>query len=142
MKKKTIQICLAIVLSVAMIMPISAQTLWANTSVVIISHGYVNGVSECCIDIYGYTGATISNVDIRLDKLTAFGLINIASWNDLSSGDHFELWEDVPNVEPYYSYRLSLTAEVWRNGTVDYLDLYKDVYYTENMVKSSSWITK
>ncbi len=136
MKKRLILICLATIVCVGLILPAGAQTQWTNTQMVIISHCYVNEGSECSIDIFAYSGATISNVDIRFDIVVSGIVTNIAQWNDLSSSSNrFSFYEFVSDVEPYYSYRLSFTAEVWRNGVVEYLDLHKDVYYYEGMLE-------
>lgn len=130
--KKIISVFVVLSLMVGVLMlPISAvEPRWSNTSMVIMQHGYFNGSAECVIEIDGYSGATISNVDIRLDKVVGDTLVNVASWNDLSSGQYFTFLETVSGVELYCTYRLSFTAEVHRNGTVEPLDMHKDVYYT------------
>lgn len=120
----------SLMVGVLMVSISAVEPRWSNTSLVIMQHGYFNGSAECVIEIDGYSGAKISNVDIRLDKVVGTTLINVASWNNLSSGQYFEFLETVPNVDLYCTYRLSFTAEVYRNGTVEPLNMHKDVYYT------------
>ena len=132
--KKNVFLLIAISLMIGVLsIPISASQLrWSNTSMVIMQNGYVNGSAQCVIEIDGYSGATISNVNIRLDKVVGNTLVNIASWSNLSSGQYFEFFETVSNVDLYYTYRLSFTADVSRNGNVEHLDMHKDSFYTSN----------
>jgi len=140
MKKRLILGILAIALCTAMVVSTGAQTMWTNTKAVVLAHGYSDGGAACLLTIQAKTGATVTNVDIRLDQIGGTIPVNIASWDDLYSGNLFVFSDFVSDVEPYNYYRLSFTAEVWLNGTVEYLNLYKDVYYTEDTRSSSSWI--
>ena len=130
-------ISLLVVLSLVagvILVPVSAvEPRWDNTSMVIMQHGYVNGTAECVIVIDGYSGATISNVDMTLSKWNGDRFVLVASIVNAYSDDQcFEFYWIVPNVELYCTYRLAFTAEVHRNGTVEELDMYKDVFYTPN----------
>ena len=141
MKKRLILGCIAVMMCAVFIVSVSAQTFWNFTEAADIIHAYVNGGAECSVAIYAQDGSIITNVNIRLDRVASGMLFNIASWNNLSAGSILDFSDFVPNVEPYYSYRLSFTAEVWYNGNVEYLNLHSDVYYTEDTLRASSWIT-
>ena len=141
MKKRLILGILAIALCAAMIASTGAQTMWTNTRSVILLHGYSNGGATCSVTIQAKAGATITNVDIRLDQIGGTVPVNIASWDDLSSGYLFVFSDLVSDVEPDNYYRLSFTAEVWLNGTVEYLNMYKDEYYTDDALRATSWMT-
>jgi hypothetical protein len=137
MKKLISSVLITSMLFIIFILPINAQTdniLWINTYSVEIAHDYITGGSaECLIRITGYSGTTsIDNVDIKLSrKISSTTWVSVATWNDLSaSGTTFTFFDTADNVLPYYTYRLSFTAEVHRNGTTEYLNQYSDVYYS------------
>ena len=128
-------ISLLVVLSLVagvILVPVSAvEPRWTNTSMVIVQHGYFDGSAECVIVIEGYSGSTISNVDITLSRWNGERFVLVASIvNAYSDNESFEFIWTLPNVAPYHTYRLSFTAEVHRNGTVEPLSAYKDVYYS------------
>lgn len=131
--KKIISLLVVLSLVVGVLLvPVSAvEPRWSNTRLVIIQHGYFDGSAECVIEILGYSGATISNVDITLSKWNGERFVLVASIvNAYSDDKDFEFFWTVPNVDPYYTYRLAFTAEVHRNGTVEEISMYKDVYYS------------
>ena len=133
--KKIISLLVVISLVVGVLLvPVSAvEPRWSNTSLVIMQHGYYNGSASCVIEIEGYSGATISNVDITLSKWNGYRFVLVASIvNAYSDNQFFEFYWTVPNVELYCTYRLAFTAEVHRNGTVEKLDKYHEVFYTPN----------
>ncbi len=70
----------SLMVGVLMVSISAVEPRWSNTSLVIIQHGYFNGSAECVIEIEGYSGAKISNVDIRLDKVVGTTLVDVASW--------------------------------------------------------------
>lgn len=133
-------LCLLTVLSLLFsvsVLPIHASSLsnarWINTHDVVIAHKYYYGDASCCVSITGYSNAVVTNVDISFDQVTGAGLINLATWNDLSSGEEFLFLEMVPNVEVDCIYRLSFTADIVRNGVVETISDYLDLFYTEDM---------
>ena len=131
--KKIISLLVVLSLVVGVLLvPVSAvEPRWSNTRLLIIQHGYFNGSAECVVEIEGYSGSTISNVDITLAKWNGDRFVLVASIvNAYSDNRYFEFFWIVPNIEPYYTYRLSFTAEVHRNGTVEPISAYKDVYYS------------
>ena len=105
--------------------------LWDNTAMVQISHQRIDGYACCDIEIQGFSGTTkIDNVNITLSRVSGSQLIEVATWDDLSdTGDTFHFYDEVANVPGGYTYRLSFTADVHRNGTVESLDHFSDRYY-------------
>lgn len=131
--KKIVSLFIVFSLMVGVLLvPVSAvEPRWTNTSLVIMQHGYFDGSAECVIEIEGYSGSTISNVDITLSRWNGERFVLVASRvNAYSDDECFEFFWTLPNVDPYYTYRLAFTAEVHRNGTVEELSLHKDVYYS------------
>ena len=130
-------ISLLVVLSLVagvILVPVSAvEPRWDNTSMVIMQHGYFDGSAVCVIEIDGYSGATISNVDITLSKWNGERFVLVASIvNAYSDNQYFEFYWTVPNAALYCTYRLAFTAEVHRNGTVEEISMEKEVFYTPN----------
>lgn len=119
------------------IAPVNASNLtnarWKNASDFVITHRYYYGDASCNVSITGYSNTVITNVDISFDQVTGAGLINLATWNDLSGGEYFLFSDMVPNVEVDCIYRLSFTADVVRNGVVETISDYLDLFYTEDM---------
>lgn len=136
--KKTLSlfVTLALLLSLFVI-PIhasnAANARWKNTSDTIVHHCYYAGNAECYVYISGYSGATVTNVDIQFDQITISGSRNIASWENLSGGNDFTFAEYVPNIELDCIYRLTFTADVVRNGVVETVSDYLELFYTEDM---------
>lgn len=110
-----------------------ANARWTNTHDFTISHCYDHGNASCSVSILGYSDARVTNVSISFDMITTDGLINIASWNDLSGGQYFTFSDTVPNIEVECVYRLSFTADVVRNGVVETISDHLDLFYTEDM---------
>lgn len=110
-----------------------ATPYWTHTSDVIIVHTYV-GNSKCRYQVIidGYTGTTlIDNVDLRLYRIVDDDLMVLEGWvfNLSETGDQFEHSGTFDNVLEGYVYRLKVTADVHRNGTVESIDCYWDVQY-------------
>lgn len=132
--KKTIQYLLLISLSLLLLIsPVYANNArWTNASDIIISHGYHNGVAECYVYIDCYTGATVTNVDIYFDMYTSDGWVAVSQWTGLSGSNSFSFLEFVPIDNPTTTYRLSIAAEVTKNGVTEIIEKYKNVVYSEN----------
>ena len=136
--RKTLTLFIVAALLISLfVMPIHASNAtnarWTNTSNTIVHHCYYAGNAECYVYISGYTGATVTNVDIRFEKMMGSGPYTVASWENLSGGNDFTFAEYVPNVELYCIYRLTFTADVVRNGVVETISDYLELFYTEDM---------
>ena len=136
--KKLLVLALSLIFMLSVIaLPICAAAdptispLWDNTDMVQISHQRIDGYACCDIEIQGFSGTTkIDNVNITLSRVSGSQLIEVATWDDLSdTGDTFDFYDEVANVPGGYTYRLSFTADVHRNGTVESLDQFSDRYY-------------
>lgn len=105
--------------------------LWDNTYSVSITHGLVDGKACCNVEIIGYSGTSeIDNVTITLYKKVGKALILIEEWENLSAtGSKFSFYDEVAGVASGYTYRLTVTADVHRNGTVENIDTYGDTAY-------------
>ena len=126
--KKIIAIVLSMMLMLSVIMvPAYASDIvpyWSNTSAVTLVLGYVSGKAACSVTIEGMSGTTkIDNVSITLYKVNRNRLIEIESWTGLSDvGDTFSFYGEASGVETGSKYRLTVKADVHRNGTVESLN--------------------
>lgn len=126
--KKIIAIVLSMMLMLSVIMvPTYASDIvpyWSNTSAVTLVHGYVSGKAACSVTIEGMSGTTkIDNVSITLYKVNRNRLIEIENWTGLSDvGDTFSFYGEASGVETGSKYRLTVKADVHRNGTVESLN--------------------
>ena len=104
---------------------------WDNTETVRIAHGYASGKAACSVTIFAFDGTDkIDNVTITLSKVVGNSLIEIESWSGLSaSGDTFRFYGEASGVTSGSKYRLAVTADVHRNGTVESLDEYNERVY-------------
>ena len=109
-----------------------ATPYWLNTQKILMSHDYVGGDAECVIEIVGQIGVTlIDNIDITfLKEGEISGWDELARWEDLSVvGNEFYFQEYVPDTIYGYTYRLTLSFDIHRNGTVEHLEEYFDRLY-------------
>lgn len=104
---------------------------WDNTDTVTIAHGYVSGKAACSVTIFAFDGTDkIDNVTITLSKVVGNDLIEIKTWTGLSAkGDTFQFYGEAEGVTSGSKYRLAVTADVHRNGTVESLDEYSERVY-------------
>lgn len=123
---------------ITILLPISANTpevmpYWSNTHQVFLGHSYAgNAKANYQVVIDGYTGTTlIDNVDIKLYRLVDDSLMVLDGWilNLSQTGSEFNYSGSFNNVLTGFTYRLKVTADVHRNGTVESIDVYHDVDY-------------
>lgn len=130
---------LALVLSMMLMLSVIAVRVcasdivpyWDNTSSVTIVHGYVSGKATCSVTIDAYSGTDkIDNVTITLSEVVGDNLIEVKSWSGLSVNDDiFHFYGEASGVSGGNKYRLTVKADVHRNGTVESLDEYSERVY-------------
>ena len=110
----------------------AATPYWLNTYKVYMGHTYYYGDAECVIEVLGQPGVTlIDNIDITfLQEDDNGNWIELERWDDLSvAGDDFFFVDHVENTPLGYTYRLTLSFDIHRNGTVEHIDDYFDRMY-------------
>ena len=105
---------------------------WINTKNIVITHEYYDGEADCCISISALPNSSITNVDISFDEVIGDYLINIATWNDLSSNTEFLFVETVQNIAADKLYRLSFSADIINNGVTETISRSYERFYTSN----------
>lgn len=129
--KKISLLFLCFVLVFSSIPVSSVEPRWTNTQWVILYHENVEGDAHCEVEIQGFSGTTrIDNVDIELYISYNGYWIIVQRWEDLYvNGSEFYFYDTVEKVHSGYTYRMIMTADVHRNGTVESLNLYHDTDY-------------
>lgn len=105
---------------------------WSNIRSCFISHVYVNGSIGCDVEIAGFSDVTlISNIDIVLKKYIGNDQWQeMYSWEDMYVvGNEFDFYDEAPNMPTGCTYRLYVTAYVYRDGVPEYLDVYHEGFH-------------
>lgn len=98
---------------------------WVNIRRTFVQHIYIDGGVNCAVQITGvYEVSHINNIDIVFERyLGNDEWEEVASWTDLSTTNYmFNFSEDVPNIPRGYTYRLRVTADVYKDGICESLD--------------------
>ena len=99
---------------------------WMNIRRTYVAHEYVDGDTVGIgVQITGvFEVSHINNVDIYYERYLGNNVWEeVASWTDLSVADFiFDFYEEVPNVPSGYTYRVHVTADVYKNGICESLD--------------------
>ncbi len=136
--KKFSTLIVMCILMVSIVLSANAQVIdditpyWLNTFKLLMGHDYYEGDADCVIEIVGKTGVTlIDNIDIAfLQEDYNGGWVELARWDDLSVAGDWFVWNEVVEDTPYgYTYRLTLSFDIHRNGTVEHIDDYFDRLY-------------
>lgn len=96
--------------------PITPQ--WTNTNDVKLDLYFVNGEAECVGIINGISGTSNISATFKLERKGLLGWSLVNSWNKSSKGESLSFFE-TNTVAKGYTYRLSVTAKVTRNGVIE-----------------------
>lgn len=132
MRKRAAVLCFICMVLVFTCVAEAVTPRWANIRSCIISMGYINGGIGCDVEINGFSGVTlISNIDIVLKKYIGNDQWQeVYRWDDMYCvGDEFNFYDEAPNMPTGCTYRLYVTAYVYRDGVPEYLDVYHEGFY-------------
>lgn len=96
--------------------PITPQ--WENTNDVKLDLYFINGKVECVGVINGISGTSNISATFKLERKGLLGWSLENSWSTSSKGTSLSFYE-TDAVAKGYTYRLSVTAEVTRNGVTE-----------------------
>ncbi|OPZ92184.1 MAG: hypothetical protein BWY74_01705 [Firmicutes bacterium ADurb.Bin419] len=96
--------------------PITPQ--WINTNDVKLDLYFVNGKAECVGIINGISGTSNITATFKLERKGLLGWSLENSWSKSSRGESLSFYE-TDAVAKGYTYRLSVTAKVTRNGVTE-----------------------
>lgn len=93
-------------------------------------HEYIDGVAHCRVEIDTYTTTMIDNVSVELCLFDNDQWITLKRWENVPV-EKFELgfYETVEHVERGYTYRLTVSADVCRDGKFESASFDHDVKY-------------
>lgn len=91
---------------------------WENTNDVKLDLYFVNGKAECVGVINGISGTSNISATFKLERKGLLGWSLENSWSKKSKGESLSFFE-TDAVAKGYTYRLSVTAEVTRNGITE-----------------------
>jgi len=130
LKKK--KIVMALLLAVAMcatnvgfIAPMECkasmiQPMWANTSSVSVGLSFSGTQANCSTIIQGAAGTSKITATIRLERKTGTNsYTTVKTWSNESTTSARLIFADSYTVSTGYTYRLTVTANVTRNGTTE-----------------------
>ena len=133
---------LAFVLSIILLIPIMTNGVfarWSYTGDVTITHSYSKGTAYHSVYIEMVSGATISNVSIKLQKrVSTNSYSTVKPWTNVQpsysyggSPNAFEYTNSYSGtIDLYCYYRILFTATVTKNGSSEYIEIpSNDVYY-------------
>lgn len=139
MKKIKILLLACVLIVSAFSLNVSAATsneimpLWDNTYSVILGHTAIGTTAHCNIDINIESGASISNVVIKLIAMEESPSRVVKKWTDpsltVNAAGTYNFYDTYSPIVPGNGYRLTFECEVWKNGVCDEISLYKDVQY-------------
>ncbi len=109
------------------------QPRWDNTGSVILGHTRIGTTAHVNIDITIDDGATIRNAAVRLIAMEESPSTVVKTWTDpewtIDAAGQYNFYDTYSPVTSGKIYRLTFQCEVWRNGVMDQISLYKDVQY-------------
>lgn len=97
---------------------VSISPLWDNVNDITLDMYYENGAANCSGKIRALSGTTKISAIFKLERKTSSGWILEKSWSKSASTNSLSFYEAY-GVPSGYTYRLSVTADVIRNGSTE-----------------------
>lgn len=102
---------------------------WQHVSAISVGLQFNNGRGTLSASVIGLTGTTNINGSIVLEQLNANGTYtHVTSWNNLRASGNIFLWGTDFYVARGYTYRMTVTATVVRNGTSETISQSNTAY--------------
>lgn len=132
MRKRILVFAVIVCLIVCAIPARAVEPRWTNTMKIVLAQDYyyTEGV-YCYVEIVGHDFTTsIQNIDIVLSKQVGDDWVEVESWLDASVDGNEFLSETVSSIASVgYTYRLSVTADVYAGNVVEHVESYYDKEY-------------
>jgi len=108
---------------------INVQTRYTNTSSITVVLSFNNGKGTLSGSVYGKPGASSITGYAVLERLNSDGTYTeVASWTGLSATGNTLLFSKTYYVSRWYTYRLTLTATVYKDGVGETVSNAKSAY--------------
>lgn len=123
-RKALISLALVVVLMSTMTAfaaePFPIQPFWANTSGIDVTLSISGTTASCSAVVEGYSGTTKITADVTLERKATNGTYTtVKTWSNQSVSGTRLLFSETYTITSGYTYRLTVTAKVTRNGTTE-----------------------
>ncbi|MDR2590544.1 MAG: hypothetical protein LBC71_06130 [Oscillospiraceae bacterium] len=100
--------------------PIAIQPYWANVHSVTVGLSFTGTTANCAARVQGHVGTTKIVADVILELWVGTNsYITIKTWNNIIVYGSTLTFSGVHNVARGFTYRLTINADVTRNGTTE-----------------------
>ena len=96
------------------------QIMWTNTDIVTSCLNFSGNKAECASEIFAKPGTTKITATILLKQVTSNGTKTVKSWTQSASSTELYFYKEY-YVTSGNTYELEVNAQVYRNGTVEYV---------------------
>ncbi|MDF2486139.1 MAG: hypothetical protein K0R46_2307 [Herbinix sp.] len=107
---------------------VSISPQWTNVNDITLDLYFENGEAGCSGKIRALSGTTKISATFKLERKISSGWALEKSWGQSSSTDSLSFF-GTDAVLPGYTYRLSVTADVTRNGMTETVSTSVEGYY-------------
>lgn len=102
---------------------------WTNTTSVDVNLSITAGSGVCSARVIGKAGTTSISATVKLKRKNSNGTYTtVKTWNNLENSGTRLLFDEVYYVTTGHTYRLTITATVYRNGTGETVTGYHEAY--------------
>ena len=102
---------------------------WVNTNSVYVDLSFEGSEGICGARVVGKSGTTRITGKVVLARKNSNGTYTtVKTWNNLKSADSSLVFEETYFVSSGYTYRLTITTTVYRNGTSEKVTKYAEDY--------------
>jgi hypothetical protein len=104
------------------------HVLWVNTDTATATLNFSGDLADCSSIIHGKDGTSKITAAALLKQVNSNGTTTVKAWTGLSaSGDTF-YFDNQYYVSSGHTYELEIDAQVYRNGTVEYITISDSDY--------------
>lgn len=101
---------------------------WTNVNDIALDLYFENGDAGCSGQIRALSGTTKISATFKLERKISSGWLLEKSWSKSSSTNSLSFFE-TDTVSSGYTYRLSVTADITRNGVTETVNTSVEGYY-------------
>jgi hypothetical protein len=104
---------------------IPIQPYWTNTDSVTVGLTFSGNTANCVASVRGMTGTTKIKATLKLEQKIGSTYYSVNTWTKSVSSTILDFSETY-SVSSEFTYRLTVTAEVLRNGTTETVSVWTE----------------
>ena len=104
------------------------QPEWTNTDIVTAELSFDGDLADCGAAVYGKSGTTKITATATLSRVTSSGTTAVKTWSGLKASGDTLYFDGEYYVSSGYTYKFTINAWVYRNGTSEYVTEYVYAY--------------